>query len=203
MKSIFGWIEIDAYKCYTCCSTFATRAAVARVGWGRRRRRRTRGITGVRDEEKERYDRKSLALSPLPASPETCNTHPQHSGLSPPAWMRSPLGFFFRLCVCLRNFPPLFSHFAPSLFSLFQFCCSNSIHHSSCVCQHVSQICTLSSTPPLPPTRGIILLLHSFQQCLFLKPCFLCRCGYSYITFFHFSLLLHALALSLSVSIFM
>lgn len=116
MKSISGWIETDADKHHTCWSTFATCAAVWRVGWARRSRR---WITGVRDEEKERYDRKSLALSPLPASPETCNTHPQHSGLSPPAWMRSPQ--FFCLCVCLRNFPPLFPTLPCPLFLFFSF----------------------------------------------------------------------------------
>lgn len=49
---------------------------------------RKRWVTAVRDEEKQRYDRKSLALSPLPASRDL-NTPPQHSGPSPSAWMRS------------------------------------------------------------------------------------------------------------------
>ncbi|CAB1436554.1 unnamed protein product [Pleuronectes platessa] len=54
-----------------CCFGEGGMAGVRRR---RRRRRVRRRITGVRDEEKERNDRKSLALSPLPASPETCNT---------------------------------------------------------------------------------------------------------------------------------
>lgn len=66
----------------------------------------------MRDEEKERYDRKSLALSPLPASPETCNTHPQHSGLLPPACMRSPEFF----CVSAKFPSTVFSLFHVPLF---------------------------------------------------------------------------------------
>lgn len=151
MTSISGWIETDADKHHTCWSTFATCAAVWRVGWARRSRR---WITGVRDEEKERYDRKSLALSPLPASPETCNTHPQHSGLSPPAWMRSPQ--FFCLCVCLRNFPPLFPTLPCPSFSLFQFCCSNSIHHSLCACQHVRMYLKHIFLSTLSPSLSLV-----------------------------------------------
>lgn len=90
-------------------------------------------MTGVRDEEKERYDRKSLALSPPPASPETCSTHPQHSGLAPPPWIRS----VSLLC---------FHTFSLSLLSLSStFCCSNSIHHLFCA----SQTYSFSSPPPL------------------------------------------------------
>lgn len=85
-------------------------AALARVGRGRGRR----WITGVRDEGKERHDRKSLEFSPLPASPETCNTHPQHSGHSPPAWMRSPQ--FLSLCVCVCMYVCL--KFPSTVFSL-------------------------------------------------------------------------------------
>ena len=95
-----------------------TRAAVARVGWGsrRRRRRRRRRITGVRDEEKERYDRKSLAPRPAPlVRPAT--QHPQRSGLANACPDQIATGFifwFFFICTCLRNFPPLFLTFAPT-----------------------------------------------------------------------------------------
>lgn len=113
---------------YTCCS-----------GEGGRRRRR---MTGVRDEEKERYDRKSLALSPPPASPETCSTHPQHSGLAPPPWIRS----VSLLC---------FHTFSLSLLSLSStFCCSNSIHHLFCASQTYS-----FSSPPLSLSVISLLLL--------------------------------------------
>lgn len=73
--------------CNVLC--LALHVSVVEGGGGEARGRR---VAGVRDEENGRDDRKSL-VPPLrpPASPETCGTHPQHSGLDSSPWIKSVL----------------------------------------------------------------------------------------------------------------
>lgn len=173
---------------YKPCPRTATHAemlvkrAMLHCGGGLRKKRCT---AGVRDEETERGDRKSLTLNPCLPLPRPAS-HPQHSGLSPPAWVTSPIFFVS------GNFPPLVSHFALSLFSLFEFCCSNSISHSFSVCQrlriypkHVPShlFVPLSSLPPCYRFIASQLSVVSISISLCsLSP-------HSYMTFFHFCLL--------------
>lgn len=156
--------------------------AMLHCGDGLRKKRCT---AGVRDEETERGDRKSLTLNPLPSSPET--------RITPSAlWaLTTCLGDIPNFFVS-GNFPPLVSHFALSLFSLFEFCCSNSISHSFSVCQrlriypkHVPShlFVPLSSLPPCYRFIASQLSVMSISISLCsLSP-------HSYMTFFHFCLL--------------
>lgn len=130
-------------------------------------------ITGVRDEEKERYDRKSLALSPPPASPETCSTHPQHSGLAPPPWIRSVslLCFHAFPCPCFLSLPV----FAAPILSI-----TYSVHLKH-ILSHPLSLC--------------YRFIAAFSVYIYNFVVFSCCCGYSYIAFCHFSLL-NSLALS-------
>lgn len=137
-------------------------------------------ITGVRDEEKERYDRKSLALSPPPASPETCSTHPQHSGLAPPPWIRSVSLF------------SLFTLFPVPAFSLFQFLLLE-FYPSLILC--ISNIFFLIPSHCYQFIAAFSVYFYNFVV-------FCCCCGYSYIAFCHFSLL-NSLALSHSFFLYL
>lgn len=151
--------------------------AMLHCGGGLRKKRCT---AGVRDGETERGDRKSLTLNPCLPLPRPAS-HPQHSGLSPPAWVTSPIFLYLEISLLWFLTLP-----CPSFRSLSFAALILSVTHSLYASdwESIPNMCPLiSSFPSLLSLPAIVLLLHSFQSCLFLYPCVLCRHTPTWLSF--------------------
>lgn len=120
---------------------------------------------GVRDEEKERGDRKSLV-------------RPAAHTLSTLGSRRLP-GSHLHSCK-KKSSSAVFVLFPA--FSLFQFFCSNSVHHLVCASPLSLSLASLYCCFTFS-AASVSIILHFFCCC-----CCCCCCGYSHITFCCFSL---------------